>query len=372
MPNTTIATRETIPFSMQTPDQLNEQQALKAFWERDGNFDGGFVFGVTTTRIFCLASCPARRPRPEHLRLFADWAEAERAGFRACLRCRPKEPLRRPDELVARAKRLLDGDAEQKVGLADLGRELGLSPSHLHRTFKRITGLTPRQYRDVFRQQRLKEHLRSGDGVARATYEAGYGSSSRVYECADGMLGMTPGSYRRGGLGLTIVYATARCPLGILLVAATERGICFAAIGEEEGALLHALQQEFPNASVEHSKEELENAMSSIVGCLDGRTQALSLPLDAQGTDFQVLVWNALRQIPAGETRTYGEIAGSIGKPAAARAVGRACATNPVPLLIPCHRAVRADGDTGGYRWGSERKAAILAAEKAARAGPGQ
>jgi AraC family transcriptional regulator of adaptative response/methylated-DNA-[protein]-cysteine methyltransferase len=357
---------------MQTPDQINEQQALKAFWERDGNFDGRFVFGVTTTRIFCLASCPARRPRPEHLRLFASWAEAERAGFRACLRCRPKAPLRRPDELVARTKRLLDGDDDRKVGLADLGRELDLSPSHLHRTFKRVTGLTPRQYRDILRRQRLKEYLRSADGVASATYEAGYSSSSRVYERADGMLGMTPGSYRRGGLGLTIAYATARCPVGILLVAATERGICFAAIGDEEAALLLALQQEFPNASVEHAKEELANTMSTIAACLDGQAQALWLPLDAQGTDFQVLVWKALRQIPPGETRTYTEIARSIGKPAAARAVGRACATNRVPLLIPCHRAVRADGDSGGYRWGNERKAAILAAEKAALTGSGQ
>jgi AraC family transcriptional regulator, regulatory protein of adaptative response / methylated-DNA-[protein]-cysteine methyltransferase len=371
MPETATATRETIDMRMPTSNRVDEEKALKAFWERDGSFDGRFVFGVTTTRIFCLASCPARRPRPEHLRLFASWAEAERAGFRACLRCRPKEPLRRPDELVARAKRLLDGDDDdRKVGLVDLGRELGLSPSHLHRTFKRVTGLTPREYRDVNRLQRLKEHLRTGDGVAGATYEAGYSSSSRVYERADGMLGMTPGSYRRGGLGLTIAYATARCPLGILLVAATERGICFAAIGDEEAALLQALHQEFPNASVEHAKEELANTMSIIAACLDGQAQALSLPLDAQGTDFQVLVWKALREIPPGETRTYTEIARRIGKPAAARAVGRACATNRVPLLIPCHRAVRADGDTGGYRWGSERKAAILAAEKAAR--PGQ
>jgi AraC family transcriptional regulator, regulatory protein of adaptative response / methylated-DNA-[protein]-cysteine methyltransferase len=372
MPDTTIATRETIPFSMQTPDQINEQQALKAFWERDDNFDGRFVFGVTSTRIFCLASCPARRPRPEHLRLFANWAEAEHAGFRACLRCRPKEPLRRPDELVARAKRLLDGDEDHKVGLADLGRELGLSPSYLHRVFKRVTGLTPHQYRDIVRRQRLKEYLRSADGVASATYEAGYSSSSRVYERAGGMLGMTPGRYRRGGDGLTIAYATARCPLGILLVAATERGICFAAIGDEEAALLLALQQEFPNASVEQSKEELANTMSIVAGCLDGQAQALSLPLDAQGTDFQVLVWKALREIPPGETRTYSEIARGIGKPAAVRAVARACATNPVPLLIPCHRVVRSDGDNGGYRWGSARKAAILAAEKTAVASPGQ
>jgi AraC family transcriptional regulator of adaptative response/methylated-DNA-[protein]-cysteine methyltransferase len=329
------------------------------------------VFGVTSTRIFCLASCPARRPRPEHLRPFANWEEAERAGFRACLRCRPKEPLRRPDELVARAKRLLDGD-DRKVRLADLGRELGLSPSHLHRIFKRVTGLTPREYRDISRLQLLKEHLRGGDDVASATYEAGYSSSSRVYERADGMLGMTPGSYRRGGLGLTISYATANCPLGVLLVAATQRGICFAALGDEEATLLLALHQEFPNASVEQSEDGLADTMSVLAGCLDGQAQALSLPLDARGTDFQVLVWNALREIPPGETRTYSEIARSIGKPAAARAVGRACATNRLPLLIPCHRAVRADGDAGGYRWGSERKAAILAAEKAALAGPGQ
>jgi AraC family transcriptional regulator, regulatory protein of adaptative response / methylated-DNA-[protein]-cysteine methyltransferase len=368
MPDTTIATRETMPLSMQTPDQINEQQALKAFWERDGNFDGRFVFGVTSTRIFCLASCPARRPRPEHLRLFADWAQAERAGFRACLRCRPKEPLRRPDEVVARTKRLLDGGDDRKVGLADLGRELGLSPSHLHRTFKRVTGLTPGQYRDILRQQRLKEHLRSADGVASATYEAGYSSSSRVYERADGMLGMTPASYRRGGLGLTIAYATADCPLGVLLVAATERGICFAALGDEEDVLLQALRREFPNATFEHSKEDLADATHVLMSSLEGPAPVLSLPLDARGTDFQVVVWKALREIPAGETRTYSEIARSIGKPAAARAVGRACATNRVPLLIPCHRAVRSDGEIGGYRWGSERKAAILSVERQAPA----
>jgi AraC family transcriptional regulator of adaptative response/methylated-DNA-[protein]-cysteine methyltransferase len=307
-----VAARETIGMRMPTSDQVHEQKALKAFWERDGNFHGRFVFGVTSTRIFCLASCPARRPRPGHLRLFADWAEAERAGFRACLRCRPKEPHRRPDELVARAKRLLESADDGKVGLADLGRELGLSPSHLHRIFKRVTGLTPLEYRDVLRRQRLKEHLRSGDGVASATYEAGYSSSSRVYERADGMLGMTPGSYRRGGLGLTIGYAAAPCPLGILLVAATQRGICFAAIGDEEDTLLLALQQEFPSASVEPAVEELADTISILAGLLDGQTQALSLPLDANGTDFQVLVWKALREIPAGETRTYSEIARSI------------------------------------------------------------
>jgi AraC family transcriptional regulator of adaptative response/methylated-DNA-[protein]-cysteine methyltransferase len=366
MSKTATATRETIATRMQTADQTDEQQAVQAFWERDGNFDGSYVFGVTSTRIFCLASCPARRPRPEHLRLFANWAEAERAGFRACLRCRPKEPLRRPDKLVARAKRLLDGDDDRKVSLADLGRELGLSPSHLHRTFKRVTGLTPREYRDVGRLQRLKEHLRSGDGVAGATYEAGYSSSSRVYERAGGMLGMTPGRYRRGGLGVSISYATAHCPLGVLLIAATQRGICFAALGDDEDVLLRALHREFPNATFEHSKDDLADATDTVVSSLEGPAPVLSLPLDARGTDFQVLVWKALREIPAGETRTYSEIARNIGKPAAVRAVARACATNPVPLLIPCHRVVRSDGESGGYRWGSERKAAILSAERQA------
>lgn len=350
---------------------LNDDLCWQRFIERTTAYDGAFIVAVATTRIYCRPSCPARRPRRENVRFYLSAGAAREAGFRACKRCHPDEATPAPD--IALAQRVCaaieaeEDDPDGDTSLAALGASLGVSPFHLQRTFKRVTGITPRQYADVMRVRRFKKGLREGDAVTDAIYDAGYGSASSVYERVSDGLGMTPGAYKRGGAGATVRYATAdAAPLGRLLVAATERGVCAVTLGDADIALVEGLAREFPAATRERDDAGIGTHIAAVLAHLSGAQPRLDLPLDVQATAFQRRVWEALRAIPTGETRSYREVAASIGQPTAARAVARACATNPVALTIPCHRVVREGGDLGGYRWGVERKRALLDRERAA------
>ncbi len=276
----------------------------------------------------------------------------------------PVETVRRACRYIDRRVAAEDADDEGPVTLAELGTHCGVSPWHLQRTFRRIMGVTPREYADARRLERLRSGLQQGEGVAAATFDAGFGSSSRVYERAHAALGMTPATYAKGGRGAHIVYALARSPLGRLLVAATSRGVCFVSLGERNATLVEALRHEFPAASGMRRDDEALGAMvDGLLAYLSGELPHIDLPLDIRATAFQRRVWEELRRIPAGETRSYGEIARVLGQPEAQRAVGRACATNPVALIVPCHRALRRDGGPGGYRWGTHLKQALLELE---------
>lgn len=338
----------------------------RAVLSRDARFDGRFVYGVRSTGIYCRPSCSSRKPRRGRVVFFPSPEAAERAGFRPCRRCQPGD-FPGPDpqvELVKRVFRVMEEQGEEPLTLARLSVAVGASPHHLQRIFKRLVGVTPRQYQAGRRLDELKARLRGGQGVTRALYEAGYGSSSRLYERAPSRLGMTPATYRRGGRGMRIHYATARSPLGRLLVAKTERGICAVRLGDSDGALEKALRREYPEAEVRRDRDGLSQLVRRLVRHLEGRERRLDLPVDVQGTAFQYRVWEELRRIPYGRTRSYGEIARAVGQPGGARAVGHACARNPVPLVIPCHRVIRGNGDLGGYGLGVERKRALLAREK--------
>jgi AraC family transcriptional regulator of adaptative response/methylated-DNA-[protein]-cysteine methyltransferase len=352
----------TIARTQETPAALADDR-WQAVMSRDRGRDGDFVFAVSTTGIDCRPSCPARRPRRKHVSFFADPATAERAGFRACRRCRPKAAVSAQEELVARAITWLDDHVEERVTLPRLAAALGVSPGHLQRTFTRVTGVSPRMYAAARRLESAKSRLRDGADVTSALHASGYGSSSRFYAQARSALGMTPTSYRRGGEGMTMNYATADSSIGRLLVAATERGICAVSIGEDDAALEQSLTAEYPRATIRRDDDGLRLYVDAIVAHLRDRTPLTALPIDVVGTPFQHQVWQALRTIPAGERRTYGQVAALLGNPQGARAVARACAANPAALVIPCHRVVRGDGSSGGYRWGAERKQALLANE---------
>ncbi len=352
----------TIASNQETPTTLADDR-WQAVVSRDRGRDGEFVFAVSTTGIYCRPSCPARRPRPENVSFFADSAAAERAGFRACRRCRPKSGLSSQEELVARATTWLDAHVEERVSLPRLAAALGVSAGHLQRTFSRVTGVSPRMYAAARRLESAKSRLRDGADVTSALHAAGYGSSSRFYAQARSALGMTPTSYKRGGEGMTVNYAITGSPIGRVLVAATERGICAVSLGEDDAALEQSLAAEYPRATIRRDDDALRPYVDSVLAHLRDRTPLAALPLDVVGTPFQHEVWHAIRAIPAGERRTYGQIAATLGNPNGARAVARACATNPAALVIPCHRVVRGDGGAGGYRWGAERKQALLANE---------
>jgi AraC family transcriptional regulator, regulatory protein of adaptative response / methylated-DNA-[protein]-cysteine methyltransferase len=329
---------------------------------RDARQDGRFVFAVRTTGIYCRPSCPSRRPRRESVEFFADPQQAERAGYRACLRCKPTE-ISAQAQTVTRARRLLD-EAEGVMTLAELSRRAGVSPFHLQRLFKRATGLSPREYQSARRMQQVKHGLRQGDDVTTALYDAGFGSASRLYEKAGRELGMTPGAYRRGGAGMIIQYAIVASPLGRLLVAATGRGLCAVRFGESAVELERELRSEFRAAEIHREDAALKPYLQPLLASLRGETSATNLPLDVRATAFQKRVWDALREIPAGETRSYTDVAQTIGAPKAVRAVARACASNPVAVAVPCHRVVRSDGELAGYRWGLERKKKLLEQEQ--------
>ena len=360
-----------LPSTAPTPPAagVNEAAAWAAVIARDRTHDGEFVYAVSTTGVYCRPGCPSRHPLRRHVRFFGSPDGAEAAGFRACLRCRPREAGTPADRAVEAARAYLETHADERVTLADLAREVGLSPNHLQRTFKRVVGVSPRQFAAALRADRLKHALRSEASVSRATYEAGYSGSSRAYDAADTHLGMTPAAYRRGGRGVRIRFATAATRLGRVLVAATERGLCAVTLGDDDRALEQALAEEYPGAVRERASEheegdaDLRAWVAAIVRQVDGAEARLTMPVDVTGTPFQQQVWESLRTIPYGATRSYAQVAAAVGAPTAARAVASACARNRVALVIPCHRVVRAGGEPGGYRWGTERKRALLAQE---------
>jgi AraC family transcriptional regulator of adaptative response/methylated-DNA-[protein]-cysteine methyltransferase len=351
-----------------TPPQASvpDDTAWEAVTARDGRFDGRLVYAVRSTGVYCRPSCASRRPLRRNVRFFGTSAEAEQAGYRACRRCRPgSAPSSRSADLVDRVRRYIESNLDEPVTLEALGAEVGLSPEHVQRTFKRATGVSPREYAESLRIERFKSRVKKGDTVSMATYEAGFGSSSRLYEKAATRLGMTPAAYRHGGRGMRIRFTTVASPLGRLLVASTERGVCAVTLGDDDGRLEDALRREYPEAEIERARAGLETAVSAVVSRLEGAASAPDVPLDIRPTAFQRQVWKALQEIPAGETRSYREVAAAIGRPSAARAVARACATNPVAIVIPCHRVVREGGGLGGYRWGTTRKTRLLENERA-------
>ena len=354
-------TNGTIP----VPQVADPEGCWQAVLARDPAHDGTFVYAVRSSGVYCRPSCPARRPRRSQVVFYPLPEVARRCGYRPCRRCRPDQtsPADPQIELVRRLCRLIESRPEQNLTLADLGAEVGLSPAHLQRTFKRVTGISPRQYADACRLGRLKARLRDRSTVTRALYEAGYGSSSRLYERASSQLGMTPATYRRGAPAVAIRYTLADCPLGRLLLAATDRGVCAVYLGEE-GHLTAELRREYPAAELSRDDETLRPWLADLLDHLSGQQPHLDLPLDVRATAFQWRVWQELRKIPYGSTRTYLEVAEALGRPTAARAVARACATNPVSVVIPCHRVVRGDGGLGGYRWGLGRKRALLEREQ--------
>jgi AraC family transcriptional regulator of adaptative response/methylated-DNA-[protein]-cysteine methyltransferase len=342
---------------------IDPEAAWDAVRTRDARWDGRLVFAVASTGIYCRPSCPARRPLRKNVSFFPSSDAARDAGFRPCRRCLPESGEAPAAERgVARARAYLDERPGDSVPLEELGRIAGMSPFHLQRTFKRLTGLSPKAYVLARRAERLKAGLRKGNRVMDATFEAGWGSAARAYDSA--RLGMTPGAYGRGGEGMRIRFTVTSSPLGRLLVAATTRGVCAVMLGDTDRELERELHREYPRAEVLRGDSRLAEWVSSIVASLAGRNEAVLVPLDLPGTAFQWKVWGALRQIPAGATRSYREVAAAIGRPTAARAVARACATNNAAVAIPCHRVVREDGGLGGYRWGEERKKKLLAAER--------
>jgi AraC family transcriptional regulator, regulatory protein of adaptative response / methylated-DNA-[protein]-cysteine methyltransferase len=347
-----------------------EQEFWQAnYWDavavRDRRMDGVFLYAVRTTGVYCKPSCPSRRPRSENVVFFRTQEAARRAGFRACKRCKPdRTSTANPNtDLVEKVCRYIDAHPDGPATLEVLSRNIGLSPFHLQRTFKALTGITPRAYADSRRLEALKAGLRDGHSVTRSLYDAGYGSSSRLYEGASSKLGMTPARYGKRGSGVSIRYAIAKTPIGRMLLAATSKGICSVQFGESVETLESELRREYPLAEIARSDKALASSVRAIQGRIRGEDRK-TLPLDIQATAFQRLVWEQLREIPYGGTRSYGEVAKRMGRPKAARAVARACATNPVAIAIPCHRVVRENGDPGGYRWGLRRKQNLLALEK--------
>lgn len=326
---------------------------------RDASADGRFVYGVTSTGIYCRPSCPSRRPRADRVAFFGTPDAAERAGFRACRRCDPRAGRSASERKVDLARVWIETHPGIRPSLARLARVAGVSPWHLQRTFKRLLGVTPAEYAQARRTGRLKRELKRGP-VTDAIYAAGFGSPSRVYEDAPAVLGMTPRAYRSGGRGEQIRFTTISTRLGAMLVAATGRGLCRVALGDDPSALEQRLRDEFPAAEVFRDRAGLEHATTALRAAAAGQPIHSTLTLDVRATAFQRRVWRQLQGIPGGQTRTYAEVARQIGHPRSARAVARACATNPVALAIPCHRVVPASGGTGGYRWGSERKRKLL------------
>ncbi len=348
---------------------LDFEECWAAVESRDPGADGRFYYGVKTTGVFCRPGCASRRPLRKNTVFFATPAEAEAAGLRPCKRCRPLDAsaASRHVAAVAKACALIRSSATMP-SLAELAAAAALSRYHFHRVFKQVTGTTPRDYARTHRLGRLAEQLDAGQPVAAAIYAAGFESSSRAYEAAPAALGMTPAARRRGGNGETIRFVTVETPLGWALVAATGRGICMTALGDDRARLAAIVQERFPAASVIAEDAGLKNWADRIVRFITDPGHALDLPLDIRGTAFQARVWRALQKIPLGRTASYSEIARTLGQPRAVRAVAQACAANNLALLVPCHRVIREDGDLAGYRWGLERKRALLERERQAAA----
>ena len=339
---------------------LDFDRCWQALCDRDAGYDDHFVFAVRSTGIFCRPSCPARRPRREGISFYSTAAHAEAAGYRACRRCSPscQSPAEQLDALVVAACRLLD-ESPEPMTLDQLAARIGLSPSHLARAFKSRTGLTPRAWAAARRRERLESRLSDADSVLSAALDAGYGSTRGAYQ---NITALTPAQRRRKGAGESLRYAISACPLGLLLIAASQRGICALLFGDDEQTVLSELKSRFAAAQLVRDQEGLGEWLEPILTQLQEPSRAARLPLDLRGSAFQERVWQALREIPAGQTRRYGELAESLGSHA--RAVARACASNPVGLLVPCHRVVGANHSLTGYRWGIERKAALLESER--------
>ncbi|WP_342149398.1 bifunctional DNA-binding transcriptional regulator/O6-methylguanine-DNA methyltransferase Ada [Methylorubrum sp. SB2] len=350
---------------MQTAETaLDEDARWTALTVRDPRADGRFVYAVRTTGVYCRPSCSARRPNRANVSFHASCTEAEAAGFRPCLRCRPNGPSRAEQqaEAVARACRLIE-ESETTPSLDALAGAVGLSPFHFHRVFRDVTGITPKAYAAARRAERVAVGLRAADSVTQAVYEAGYNAPSRFYAGATERLGMTPTAYRKGGLGARIRFAVAPCALGRVLVAASERGVCAILLGDDSEGLTRELRQRFPGADLSPGDEAFAGWVAQVVGLIEAPGRGLDLPLDIGGTAFQQRVWAALRAIPLGTTATYADIARAIGAPTAMRAVAMACGANRLAVAIPCHRVVRSDGALSGYRWGVARKRALLTRE---------
>lgn len=352
--------------SSQVLRPMSDDDRWEAVRLRDGAADGAFVYSVLTTGVYCRPSCAARLARRENVRFHETCASAEKAGFRPCKRCRPSEATlaERQAAAVAGACRMIE-EAEEMPTLGALAESADLSRFHFHRVFKAVTGVTPKAYADAHRRARVQSELREAPSVTAAIYGAGYNASSRFYDDVEAKLGMTPSAYRKGGRDSVIRFAVGECSLGTILVAATERGVCAIEFGNDPQTLLDDLQRRFPNAELIGADGEFESLVARVVGFIEAPRTGLDLPLDIAGTAFQQRVWQALRAIPAGRTASYAEIAERIGKPKAVRAVARACASNGIAVAIPCHRVVRNDGALSGYRWGVERKRALLDRESA-------
>jgi AraC family transcriptional regulator of adaptative response/methylated-DNA-[protein]-cysteine methyltransferase len=356
MPTRQLKTQATTP---------TDEQRWNAVLARESARDGEFVFAVSSTGVYCRPSCPARRPRRENVQFFITPEQAEKAGYRACLRCRPRSFSGNTESNGVKAIcRYIEQHLDEPLTLDRLGKEFQQSPFHLQRRFKAVLGITPREYADSCRLRTLKRNLQAGDSVTRAMYDAGYGSSSRLYERTASQLGMTPDKYRRGAIAAAIRYTCADSPLGRMLIAATERGICSIQFARSDGELMEGLKREFPFAARKGDEGGLQSWVGALLKHMCGKDLDSSLPLDIRATAFQRRVWTYLQSIPFGATRSYSQVAKAIGRPSACRAVARACATNPVAVAIPCHRVVREDGSMGGYRWGIERKKALLEMER--------
>jgi AraC family transcriptional regulator of adaptative response/methylated-DNA-[protein]-cysteine methyltransferase len=340
----------------------NASQKWSLVLARDAKSDGRFVYAVKSTGIFCRPSCPSRRPRRENVEFFDSPTQAQQAGYRACHRCTPLE--RNPQtQKVEAACRYIDQNLDVTLSLTAISRHVAISPFHFQRMFKRILGISPREYQQARRAGKFRQALLSEGRVTDAIYEAGYSSSSRAYESIPGQLGMTPSAFRNGGEGVEIRCTVISTELGQLLVATTTRGVCAVRFGESDVSLLRELKRDFDAAQIRRDDEGLEQLSRQIKEFLSGSAAPLNIPLDLRGTAFQQMVWKELRRIPAGQTRSYAEVAKTIGRPRAVRAVANACASNPVALVVPCHRVVQKSGSLAGYRWGVKRKAALLEKE---------
>ncbi len=345
---------------MQETNLARDELYWQAVLHRDPSMDGEFLYAVQSTGVFCRPTCPSRRPSRSRVRFFTSAEEAQRAGFRPCRRCRPLDAA---VEVIGEVCRYIDDNLDRNVSLNELGQAAGLSPFHLQRKFKAALGLTPREYADARRLERLKAEMKNGERVTSAIYGAGYGSSSRVYEKAPAQLGMTPCEYRAGAGSVQIRYTIEPSPIGLMLVGATDAGVCAIQFGDSDEALVRALQAEYPKALIRRDELLFHPWIEPLQAYLRGENVRLDLPLDIRATAFQRRVWKYLQQIPYGETRSYSEIARDIGAPKSTRAVARACASNRIAVAIPCHRVVRTDGEMGGYKWGTERKQRLLALE---------
>jgi AraC family transcriptional regulator, regulatory protein of adaptative response / methylated-DNA-[protein]-cysteine methyltransferase len=355
--------------NMSHTDKVNGRipgTAAEQFWQavlqRDRRADGSFVFAVRSTHIYCRPSCPARRPLRQNALFFKSPQEAENRGFRACRRCRPKE-VASASTLVSKAAELLANSSEENVRLESIAVQIHSSPEKLRRAFRAMTGLSPREFSEAARMKQFKKLLREGQSISEALYACGFGSPSRIYEKTNSHLGMTPAEYKKGAPGMNMEYSITKTTLGHVLVAATERGISAIYLGENDKRLVSELRAEYPKAELKQNSESHGDWMKEICKRIDGATPSVELPLDVQATAFQRRVWNELQKIPLGTTRTYTQVAHALGKPKSVRAVARACATNPVSIVVPCHRVIRADGQLAGYRWGLKRKQELLERE---------